>query len=594
MGLLDSLLGFSGLAASAPSPFPHDPTDERAWSSSGGREWWGGFAGQALTGGFVRPDDAIGVSAVFLGVRIWCNVLGTAPVKFYRQVASTGEETPLPSYRLARLLSTDGLANPWQTGALWRMWTVAQQILWGLGLSEIKFGANGLELWPIEGDAITRIEQVASGKIRYHLSELGQAPRVLTQDQVLRVEGASTHRLIPESILRRAREAVGAWLAQEQYRSAYFRNGAAPSAVFTHPGTLSDKALERLKSQLQARTGGAGNAHRAMIVEEGTTVDTFGTTAKDALLVDAWNATVIDVARFLEMPAFLLSATATLPYNSREAAMREWKDTSVGPRARLIEGAWKRDLLDDNVVAEHDLTALTLGDALAQQQAHTGYVTAGVLSVNEVRTDLGRPKLEGDEYDLPRRSANLGTDPGGDPRQTPRPGDPIAPTPPKGPPPAEDAPPTPAKKPKPKKGGGPPAPPAAPPKKAEQESEGAADGDPKGLPRAEANRRLRGAASAAAGSLLRRECEQLRRRALQLAGEPEKWRAWVAEFYTEHRAKMASGLYGADPAALDAYVRGHRDEVAREGVSVCERWERGEAVQAMIAAAVATGEEDAA
>jgi HK97 family phage portal protein len=587
MGLIDYLLGYS---SSAPSIFPHDPTDERAWSSAGNREYWGGFSGPALTGGFVRPDDAIGVSALFLGVRIWCNVLGTAPLRFYRQLA-TGEETPYPSYRLARMLSTDGLVNPSMSGAIWRMWTIAQQILWGLGLSEIKFGANGLELWPIEGDSINRIDQLDNGKIVFHLNEPGKSPRKLTQDQVFRAEGASTHHLIPEAVLRRAREAVGAWLAQEQYRSYYFKNGASPSVVFTHPGPqpISDKTLERLKVQLQARAGGVGNAHRTLVMEDGITAKAFGTNAKDALMVEAWNNQVLEFARFLEMPAFLLDATATLPYNSRESAMKEWVGIAVRPRGRLLEASYRRDLfIESDVVCEHDLDDLVAGDVLEQQQADTGYANGGIKSVNEIRVRLGLPKLAGDEYDLPRRSANIGTaDPGGNPDVTPRPGDKLTPPPPKGPPPSQTPPAAPGKGKKDKKGKS--AGSAAANDYAEVGLVGDQDAalymqmykagffrDPRIQPE-----RVTKIVTASARHLLRRETEQLRRRGIQLAAKPTEWKTWVADFYTDHRAKMVAGL-AIDENGARTYTEAHEEEVVRDGIGVCERWEKGEAVKMMV------------
>lgn len=578
MGLLDTILGFE---AQTPTAFPHDSADERAWRPFGGREYWGGFSGPALAGNYVRPDEAIGVSCVFAAVRIWCNVLGTSPIRFYRRLSS-GEETPIQNYRLAKLLSTDGMANPWQSSIVWRMWNLSQQMLWGLGLNEIKFGPDGLELWPVEGDYIQKVEQIDSGKVRFKISEPGQVPRTLTQDQVLRIDGGSTHKLIPESVLRRAREAVGAWLAQEQYRSFYYRNGASPSVVFSHPGPspLSDKALTRLKLQLQGRTGGVNNAHKAIITEEGMTAKALGTTAKDALLVDAWNNQVLEFARFTGTPAWMLDATAQLPYNSREQAMREWVDIEVKPRARLIEGAWKRDLfVEENVVCEHDLNDLKRGDAQAQQIADCGYVLGGIKTPEEVRLDLGLSAVP--RVGELKRSANIGTDPGGDNRPNPRP-DPTN-TPPATPP-GEGAP---------KQG-----PPGKKKKKSASERRIGAAWDvlPEHVraalesldqqPKVGYSAHYRQVVTHAARSLLRRETEHVRRRGVQLAGDPAAWKIWLAEFYLNHGQKMAEGL-ALGVEQVRAYTRVHKDELEHEGIGVCERWEAGEeAVRVMVEMAI--------
>jgi len=322
------------------------------------------------------------------------------------------------------------------------------------------------------------------------------------------------------------------------------------------------------------------NAHKVLFMEEGVTAKAIGTTAKDALLVEAWNNQVVEVSRYMGCPPFMLGATTQLPYNSRESAMREWADIEVRPRARLIEGAIKSDLIvEDDVVCAHDLSELKRGDALAQQQADCGYVLGGIKTPEEVRQDLGM-SVEPVVGEL-RRAANIGTDPGGDNRPVPRPGDPMNPPPPGQP-------------------GQPPGRPSQPPKKKslfERQLGAAWEIFPEHVraalesiepslqipvePPPDADAQILSLATSHAELLLHRETERIRQKAVKLANDPPTFSSWLADFYLDHGQRMAWALR-VGKERVGAYTRRHREEVERDGIGVCERWESGEAVKEMV------------
>lgn len=541
MGFLDYIFGLSP-TASAPV-WPHNPNDERAWSSWGSRDYWGGHAGPSLAGQYVREDDAIGVSCVFLSVMIYAGLLGSNPVRFYRRLPDDEGHSQIYNHPLLSLLDTDGTPNPWQTGVLWRMQTVAQCTLWGLSLSRMKWTSEGLELWPIDSEHISQIDQLENGKRRFHVSEPGRESEILMQDQCFVLEGFGTHKLIPESLLRRSREAVGVWLAQQQYRSTYFSRGAQGSIVIEHPGTMSDPAIARFKTSVQGKIGGIQNAHKVVAIEEGAKVHELGHTARNAQLTEAWDAQAREVSRFTGVPAYLLGADEQPPYASREPAMREFGDLQLRPRARLIEAAYKRHLITKpEEVCEIDLSQIFRGDALAVAQENAIYVMNGVLSRDEVRKELGRNPLGGPEMATPRAAVNQGPDRGGDPRQPRKdnPGDRETAT-----------------------GTG--------------MSEVLAEIVPF-IPQAAPSVHslshhhlflLRSSAS----RLLRRETEQIRKNAIRLASNPEGWNLWLTEFYKGHSRVVAEGLAIERPRA-EVYTERHRMEVARAWVEAVARWEK--------------------
>lgn len=81
---------------------------------------------------------------------------------------------------------------------------------------------------------------------------------------------------------------------------------------------------------------------------------------------------------------------------------------------------------------------------------------------------------------------------------------------------------------------------------------------------------------ASARQILRRETEQLRRRAIQHAANPEAWAAWLLKFYSQELGPMIQERLAVSEGAARAYTDRHRQEAQREGIGVCDRWEAAE------------------
>jgi len=552
---LDFLLGFRSDMPSAGDP--NDPMSQ-GWFPYGYRDVWGGFSGAAATGSYVRPDDVIGVSCVFMALSIWAGVVGTSPVKFYRKLPEDEGTKPLYDYSLARTLDVDGVANPWQTAVEWRMWAECQRRLWGLCISDIKFGANGLELWPIEAEWISQIEQIDSGHQRFTVTEPGKQSRQVMQDQVLYLKGFSTHKLIPESLLRRCRESVAGWLAQERHRNSYFKRGASPSIIFQHPGTMSDPALKRFKSQVLNRVGGSANSHTALVVEEGITTKEFGDHARNAQLPEIWDKQAEEVARWMLVHPYMLGVDVGLPYASRESAAREWLNLHVRACTTSTEASFKRDLISEkDVGCLIDVGYLTQGDSLAQAQVDAIYVNSGIRSEDEIRIERGwNPYGSGP----PQRSVNQGkqgNDTGGDPRQpTPdNPGDQQHP--------GAD-----------RMMSDPMAEAMAPIRAVYPHHEPAgADLIHHVMSQLAAEKKKSAIlAREHAVFLLARETEPIRRHAPQYASKPDDWSRYLTKHYQQHAVLMAQRL-ALTVAQTTVYADRHRDLILSGGIGVIDSWE---------------------
>ena len=80
----------------------------------------------------------------------------------------------------------------------------------------------------------------------------------LREDQVLHIPGLGYDGIIGYSPIAMARDAIGMGMAAEEFGSKFFNNGARPSGVLEHPGTLKDPG--KLRDAWMAAYGGSNNA----------------------------------------------------------------------------------------------------------------------------------------------------------------------------------------------------------------------------------------------------------------------------------------------------------------------------------------------
>lgn len=81
------------------------------------------------------------------------------------------------------------------------------------------------------------------------------------------VPGLGFNGLIGFSPIAMMKNSLGTSIAVDKYGSSFFKNGAQPSGVLEHPGVLKDP--NRVRDNWEAAYGGAANAHRVAVLEEG-------------------------------------------------------------------------------------------------------------------------------------------------------------------------------------------------------------------------------------------------------------------------------------------------------------------------------------
>ena len=233
------------------------------------------FFGTASSGERVDEKSAMQISTVYACVRLLAETVAGLPLHLYRYTdKGNGKEKAL-EHPLYRLLYRQ--PNPEMTSFTFRETMMTHLLLWGNAYAQIiRDGKNTvLGLYPLlpENVEVDRDEQDNLFYI-YH-AYTDEVPGKKDQDiyfrsdEIFHISGLGFNGLIGFSPIAMMKNALGTTLAVERYGASFFKNGAQPSGVLEHPGVLKDP--DKIRNNWSAVYGGANNAHKVAVLEEGMT-----------------------------------------------------------------------------------------------------------------------------------------------------------------------------------------------------------------------------------------------------------------------------------------------------------------------------------
>ncbi len=169
-----------------------------------------------------------------------------------------------------------------------------------------------------------------------------------------------------------------------------------------HPKTISREAQERLRDSIDQDHGGAINAGKTMLFEEGMTWVKVGLDPKDAQFLESRQFSVEEVCRWFRMQphkiAHLLRATFS---NIEHQGIEHVVDTMRPWCVRWEQAVQMQLIIEPDIYVRHNLDALLRGDSLTRAQALEIDRRMGVRNANEIRAllDLNpRDDPGGDTY----------------------------------------------------------------------------------------------------------------------------------------------------------------------------------------------------
>lgn len=368
------------------------PTDRTAGSS------YSFFLGGTSSGKFVTERSAMQMTAVYCCVRILSEAVASLPLQFYRYTDDGGKEKAV-EHPLYFLLHDE--PNPEMTSFIFRETLMTHLLLWGNAYSQIIRNGKGevVALYPLMPDRM-RVDRDDSGKLYYEYTvydsddvdgrkgtdKPGRTVKLMPYD-VLHIPGLGFDGLVGYSPIAMAKNAIGLAIATEEYGSKFFANGAAPSGVLEHPGTIKDPS--KVRESWQATFGGSGNANKIAVLEEGMKYTPISISPEQAQFLETRKFQIDEIARIFRVPPHMIGDLEKSSFNNIEQQSLEFVKYTLDPWVSRWEQAMVRALLTPEEKKKYffkfNVDGLLRGD---YQSRMNGYATArqnGWMSANDIR-----------------------------------------------------------------------------------------------------------------------------------------------------------------------------------------------------------------
>jgi HK97 family phage portal protein len=350
------------------------------------------FMGGSTSGKRVNERSAMQMTAVYSCVRILSEAVASLPLHVYRYNDSGGKEkaTDHPLYFLLH-----DEPNPEMTSFVFRETLMTHLLLWGNAYAQIIRNGKGqiIALYPLMPDRMT-VDRDENGQLYYEYRVVSEdAPTMkgstvrLSPSDVLHVPGLGFDGLVGYSPIAMAKNAIGMAIACEEYGAKFFANGAAPSGVLEHPGTLKDPS--KVRESWTATFGGSSNSNKVAVLEEGMKYTPISISPEQAQFLETRKFQINEIARIFRVPPHMVGDLEKSSFSNIEQQSLEFVKYTLDPWVVRWEQSLQRALLSEEekkVYFFHfNLEGLLRGD---YQSRMSGYATArqnGWMSANDIR-----------------------------------------------------------------------------------------------------------------------------------------------------------------------------------------------------------------
>lgn len=348
--------------------------------------------GYSSSGKRVNERTSMQMTAVYACVRILSEAIASLPLQLYRYTDDGGKEKAV-DHPLYFLLHDE--PNSEMTSFVFRETIMTHLLLWGNAYAQVIRNGKGevIGLYPLMPDRIT-VDRDENGRLYYeYMVSTDDAMKSkdskvrLSPEEVLHIPGLGFDGLVGYSPIAMAKNAIGLAIATEEYGSKFFANGAAPSGVLEHPGTLKDPS--RVRESWQETFGGSKNANKVAVLEEGMKYTPISISPNEAQFLETRKFQIDEIARIFRVPPHMVGDLDKSSFNNIEQQSLEFVKYTLDPWVCRIEASMNRRLLSENekkvYFFKFNVDGLLRGDYQSRMQGYAIGRQNGWMSANDIR-----------------------------------------------------------------------------------------------------------------------------------------------------------------------------------------------------------------
>lgn len=365
----------------------HPKVDNRTAGSS-----YSFYMGGSSAGKNVNERSAMQMTAVYSCVRILAEAVAGLPLHLYRYKEDGGKERAIDN-NLYHLLHDE--PNKEMSSFIFRETLMTHLLLWGNAYAQIIRNGKGevVALYPLMPNKM-QADRDENGELYYIYTRSSEEAKTmegatvyLTPRDVLHIPGLGFDGLVGYSPIAMAKNAIGLAIATEEYGAKFFANGAAPSGVLEHPGTIKDPS--RLRENWNSTFGGSTNSGKVAVLEEGMKYTPISISPEQAQFLETRKFQIDEIARIFRVPPHMVGDLEKSSFSNIEQQSLEFVKYTLDPWVIRWEQSLSRSLLNEDEKRKYffkfNLEGLLRGD---YESRMSGYATArqnGWMSANDIR-----------------------------------------------------------------------------------------------------------------------------------------------------------------------------------------------------------------
>ena len=349
------------------------------------------FFGSSNAGKSVNPKNAVQMSTVYACVRVIAETIASLPLAVYEETETGSHKaTEHPLYRILH-----DEPNPEMTSFVLREVMLSHLLLWGNSYCQIiRTGKNHIAgLYPLLPDRMEVDRDSKTGALVYtYTTTEGNAVKLKPSD-VLHIPGLGFDGIMGYSPIALEKNAIGLGIAAEEYGSTFFKNGARPSGVLTHPNTVRDP--KRLRDNWNATYGGSSNGGKVAILEENMSFTPISLRNDEAQFLETRKFQVEEICRIYRVPPHLVGNLDQATFGNIEHQSIDFATHTIRPWLVRIEQAMNRALFADSektgsaggrrFYVQFNLDGLMRGDYKSRMEGYAIARQNGWMSANDIR-----------------------------------------------------------------------------------------------------------------------------------------------------------------------------------------------------------------
>jgi len=348
--------------------------------------------GKSSSGKLVTEFTAMQQTAVYACIKVLAESIAQLPMFIYEYTDDGGKKR-VYDHPLSYILHDE--PNPEMTSFVFRETLMSHLCTYGNAYAQIIRNGRGdvVALYPLLPNQM-QVARADNGQLVYIYSTYdGQVASkdvktyYLRQDQVLHIPGLGFDGIIGYSPIAMARDAIGMGMAAEEFGSKFFNNGAMPSGVLSHPGTLTDPA--RVREAWMAAYGGSGNAGKVAVLEEGMRYDPISINPSEAQFIETRKYQLDEIARIFRVPPHMIGDLEKSSFSNIEQQSLEFVMYTLNPWVKRWEQAINKSLLLPSekglYFCKMNVDGLLRGDYESRMNGYSIGRQNGWLSANDIR-----------------------------------------------------------------------------------------------------------------------------------------------------------------------------------------------------------------